>query len=439
MFEGFSLSFGSALTALLVFVTTVLVMWGLQLLKKERIAISVFSEKGAFYMVRLLQIIVFLWGLFFTVFFLELPFLDVVKQPLVAFDNFRVTPYVVFIVVTEFLLILLVRQGFSTFFRRWLAKKELKTSRMNTILMSIDIFIWLGGLFLILSTMNVPIRTLFTFPLFSFGKGNKVITVGSVVVLILVFSLTSWVLSLLEDVFMNVGAVDKESRPRRKAIFSIFKYFIWVLIVVLSLETIGVKLSVLIASSAAIFVGLGLGIQDIFKDLISGVFLNFEKNLREGDVIESEGIVGEVKEMGLRTTKIRTRDDIFMMVPNHQFITQPVINWSHFNQNTRFNVEVGVAYGSDVSKVEKLLLDCAIQNKRISSSPKPFVRFHNFGNSSLDFQLFFWTEETFKVENIKSEVRFSICQAFSEHGIQIPFPQQDVYIKEMRSGLPQED
>ena len=97
--------------------------------------------------------------------------------------------------------------------------------------------------------------------------------------------------------------------------------------------------------------------------------------------------------------------------------------------NTRFSVDVGVAYGSDTKLVTQILLDCANRNKNISVNPKPFVRFNNFGDSALEFQIYFWVEESFWVENIKSELRYSIDEEFRKNGVQIPFPQRDVHIK----------
>jgi small-conductance mechanosensitive channel len=114
-------------------------------------------------------------------------------------------------------------------------------------------------------------------------------------------------------------------------------------------------------------------------------------------------------------------------VPNHRLISNNIINWTHMESRTRFRVDVGVAYGSDTSLVEKTLLDCANDHPDIALTPKPFVRFVNFGDSSLDFQLYFWTEKTFGVENIKSSLRFRIDNAFTKNNIRIPFPQRDVH------------
>jgi small-conductance mechanosensitive channel len=212
------------------------------------------------------------------------------------------------------------------------------------------------------------------------------------------------------------------------SIFQIFRYVIWILAIGAALETIGIKFNLLIASSAALLVGLGLGLQQLFMDYVAGIIILFEGVIKVNDVVEIGDLVGEVRHIGLRTSKIETRDDYMIVVPNHKLVNDMLINWSHNRRLTRFNVEVGVAYGSNVRLVEKVLLECARENKEISNHPPSFVRFRDFGNSSLDFQLFFWTENTFRVENIKSMLRFAIDGQFRTHKIRIPFPQRDVHI-----------
>ena len=223
----------------------------------------------------------------------------------------------------------------------------------------------------------------------------------------------------------------KEFDPGRShAILQILKYVLWIAAILISLETVGIKLTLLLAGSAALLVGLGLGLQQIFQDIMSGVAILFEGILKVGDVVEiRDDIVGRVVEIGLRTSKIETRDNIIMVIPNSKFVTDIVINWSHLEKKTRFHVDVGVAYGSDVEKVSTVLLQCAAEQQKISASPKPFVRFTDFGNSSLDFQLYFWSTETFSVEFIKSELRFKIDAAFRQNGIHIPYSQRDIHIK----------
>jgi len=192
---------------------------------------------------------------------------------------------------------------------------------------------------------------------------------------------------------------------------------------------IGIDLSLVLTGSAALLVGLGFGIQDLFNDLISGVIILFEGNVDKGDIVDAGGLVGEVEELGIRTSKVKTQDGVTIVVPNSKFVSENVINWTNEEQLARFHVAVGVAYGSNVQLVKDLLLVCAAEHPQIEKEPESFVRFVNFGDSSLDFELHFWSEHIWIIENIKSDLRFSIDAIFRKNDISIPFPQRDVHIK----------
>ncbi len=216
---------------------------------------------------------------------------------------------------------------------------------------------------------------------------------------------------------------------RKDAVMKIVKYFLTVIVVVMGIEMLGFDPNVLIASSAALFVGLGFGLQDAFKDLISGIILLFEGTISKGDVIEVEGLVGTVQEIKLRTTAVRTRDDIYVLVPNHKFVSESVINWSESSKYTRFHVEVGVAYGTDTGMIHDLLKEIANNHERVLKKEETLVLFEEFGDSSLNFSLHFWTQEIWDVLKIKSEIRMEIDRQFKEKGISIPFPQRDLHLR----------
>ena len=260
--------------------------------------------------------------------------------------------------------------------------------------------------------------------------GDVVITVDSIVIVLLILIITFISLKILRGFFKKFISRNEAERRSYWSVYLIIRYVVWVVVIVLLMDTSGVKVSVILASITALLVGVGFGIQQLFSDLASGLVLLFERNLQINDVIQLEdGTVGKVIHIGLRTSKLKTREDIILVVPNSKFVNDKIINWSQMDYNTRFSVEVGVAYGSDTKLVTKILLDCANQNKHISPNPKPFVRFNNFGDSALEFQVFFWVMETFWVENIKSELRYAIDDEFRKNGIQIPFPQRDVHIR----------
>jgi len=256
------------------------------------------------------------------------------------------------------------------------------------------------------------------------------ITVSEVILALIVVLATKILIAIIKRVFVKkIYTIENVDRGKSHTIFQLVKYVLWILSILIVLEVIGIKITFFLAGSAALLVGLGLGLQEIFKDIVSGLFLLFEGNVKVNDVVELENEIGKVKDITFRTTKIETRDNIIVIIPNSRFITGNVINWSHIQKITRFYVSVGVAYGSDVQLVEQVLLACASEHQRIAKSPAPFVRFLDFGNSSLDFQLFFWTDDAFLVENIKSDLRFAINMAFRAKQIEIPFPQRDVHIR----------
>jgi small-conductance mechanosensitive channel len=144
-------------------------------------------------------------------------------------------------------------------------------------------------------------------------------------------------------------------------------------------------------------------------------------------VIEINDKVGRVFEIKLRSTRAITRDDKVLIIPNHLFLSETIFNYTQNHTKTRELVQVGVAYGSDVRKVEQLLLKCAKAEKTILKSPEPFVMFNNFGDSSLDFGLYYFVRDSFTDLRVKSNLRFAIDQIFRENNITIPFPQRDVH------------
>lgn len=255
------------------------------------------------------------------------------------------------------------------------------------------------------------------------------LTVYDLTIALVIIIGTFFLLKVVRKVFLGISE-KYDGKSSYWSIYLIVRYLVWTIVVILVLDTVGVKISVLLASITALLVGLGLGIQQLFNDIASGIVIIIERNVQIDDVIELEdGTVGRVLDIGLRTSKLKTRDDVIWIIPNSKFVNDKVVNWSHITDKNRFFVEIGVAYGSDVQKVAQLLKTCAAEHEKIMKTPVPFVRFKDFGSSALDFQLFFWVRESFQVENTKSDLRFKIDAAFRENSIVIPFPQRDLHIK----------
>lgn len=245
-------------------------------------------------------------------------------------------------------------------------------------------------------------------------------------IILLAAKMLTWLIKqVLLERYFNARKIDK---GRQLALKQFLSYIVWVLAVFGIMQLFGVS-SMLWASSAALLVGVGLGLQDSFKDLISGIIILMEGTVEVGDILEVDGIVARVVSIGLRTSKLETRDRVSILVPNSSLVVNKVTNWTHDDQPTRFHIEVGVAYGSDLQLVTELLKKSAEGHALVFKDPPVTVQFRNFGESSLDFHLLFYTKEFFRIEVVKSEIRYEIDKYFREHNVQIPFPQRDVWIR----------
>ncbi len=213
------------------------------------------------------------------------------------------------------------------------------------------------------------------------------------------------------------------------AIYQIVKYFVWVIAFGLILETIGIRVTVLVAGSAALLVGVGLGLQQTFNDVVSGIILLSERSIKIDDILEIDGDIVKIQDIGLRTSKGLNRDQISIIIPNSLITTNKVINWSHQTIHNRFRINVGVAYGSDVDLVSEVLRESALENIKVDSKDGVEVQLLDFADSSLNFQLLFYSDEIFRIERIKSDIRKVITRKFKENDIIIPFPQRDLHIK----------
>jgi small-conductance mechanosensitive channel len=254
----------------------------------------------------------------------------------------------------------------------------------------------------------------------------QVYTLISLFAIFLAARFLTWIIRRF--IFLN----RKTSRIERGSAFSLYqisKYFIWVMAIGFALETIGINLTVLIAGSAALLVGVGLGLQQTFNDFISGIILLAEGSTKVGDVLEIEGDVVLVKSIGLRTSKVVNRDEIIILLPNSLMTNNKVINWSHQIKKTRFKINVRVAYGSNVDLVMSLLEESVREHPRITEKTNIEARLLDFGESSLNFQVLFYSEEVFRIGRILSDIRVIINRKFHEKNITIPFPQRDLHIR----------
>lgn len=262
-----------------------------------------------------------------------------------------------------------------------------------------------------------------------FNVGEYSLTLYALIKVVLMIFIVKLILWAIKNAFDKAWSFRKLDLGSEYALFKIVSYLIWIIAVVLILEMLGVKITILIAGSAALMVGVGLGLQQTFTDIISGIILLFEGSTKVNDILSVDGTVVRVEKIGLRTSKVKNRDDVTIIIPNSQIVTNKVVNWSHQQIKTRFHISVGVAYGSDVDLVMRLLEESATKHKMTSKSPKPEARFVSFGDSSLDFELLFWSKDIFRVERAMSDIRRTIDRKFRENDVSIPFPQMDLHLK----------
>lgn len=263
---------------------------------------------------------------------------------------------------------------------------------------------------------------------FHYGEGEKSIhiTISLLLLLFAAMLMTGFVLKWLRRFFTR--KMETEDKLKFISIFKFIKYVVYVVVILLTMSAAGINVTVILTASAALFVGLGLALQELFQDIIGGVFIIIDKSLRVGDIVEVNGKVGKVFEIKLRTTRAITRDDKVIIIPNHHFISDIIYNYTQNHKSTREKVSVGVAYGSDVELVTRLLLETVQEQKGVLKNPKSFVLFEDFGDSSLLFSVNFFVSDSFSDPRTKSEIRYRIDTKFRANNVSIPFPQRDVHI-----------
>ena len=240
------------------------------------------------------------------------------------------------------------------------------------------------------------------------------------------------VASLILTVFRKLLSrkMPREDKKKFKVVFGHARRLIYLLIVLVTFHSLGINVTGIFAASAALLIGIGLALQTFFQDIISGVFILVDQSVHVGDIIELEGKVGKVDEIKLRTTRATTADNKVLVIPNHLYLTNSLYNWTQNGTMTRESVSVGVAYGSDVQLVKKLLLQAASNQPEVLDTPEPTVLFTDFGDSSLNFKVVFTLADSFNARFPQSNIRFEIDRLFRENGVSIPFPQRDIHIIE---------
>lgn len=220
----------------------------------------------------------------------------------------------------------------------------------------------------------------------------------------------------------------------------LIKYLIYSIATIIMLRSLGMNLDLFLTATTFLLVGVGLGLQTIFRDYFSGILLLVEGTIKVGDVLEietlngQENFVAKMVQINLRTSKVQTRDEKVLVIPNSKLTHESVINWSAGSKITRFLIPITFHYGVDSDLVRKILIECAEKHPEVLKSRKPIVRLLKFGDYGLEMDLVFWAKQNLYIEILKSDIRFDIDTAIRRHGITIPYPQTDIHLNPNQSG-----
>ena len=277
-----------------------------------------------------------------------------------------------------------------------------------------------------------PVKTFLDSENLSFSIGQTRISAylmtKALITIVLFFLITGILSEFGEKRIKSIRGIHSSNKALINKAFHIFIYFFGFII---ALNILGIDLTAFAIFSGAIGIGIGFGLQKITSNFISGLILLFEKSIENGDMVElSDGTYGLIRKTSARYTLLETFEGREMMIPNEDFIINRVTNWTFNNRKGRLELNIGVAYESDIEKAMELILEAAREHPRCMDDPGPSCYLKEFGDSSVNFMLFFWVEDVSHGRyRAKSDVMMCVWKKFKEHNITIPFPQRDIYIK----------
>ncbi|MCP4131895.1 MAG: mechanosensitive ion channel [bacterium] len=301
------------------------------------------------------------------------------------------------------------------------------------------LFLVIGGISIGFKIAGIDRSVFYYFYTFIFKPffhiGSSPISVMSISLLLIIISASIFISKYAANL------LDKDVYPEtslelgvQNVINTFLKYFIVTIGLIIGLQVNGINLSVFATIGAALMVGIGFGLQNLASNFISGIVILLERPIKVGDYVEVEGIYGIIEHINARSTLIKTRENILMIVPNSKFISENVINWSHNDDNVLLKIPIGIAYESDPEQAKRVLLDIAKQSSYVMDTPSPNVLLNQFGNSSVDMVLEVWTSNMRLRHEVISDINFAVSRRFSEEGIRIPFPQLDIHMRGQDEG-----
>jgi small-conductance mechanosensitive channel len=266
------------------------------------------------------------------------------------------------------------------------------------------------------------------------------VSLYDIIALVFIFIIAKMVLKIVKiNIRRKFRAKNDYNKASEFVYIQIAKYIIYLFAIIFALKAVDIDITILLTGSAALLVGIGLGLQDVFKDMFSGIVLLVEGNVRVGDIVEisnggkTQAIVAKILKINVRTTQIETREGNVLIIPNGKLTQEFVENWSHGSELTRFTIQLSVEYNADTELVTRLLKQAALAHPKVKKTKEVIVRLANFGSSGLEMELIFWADQSWDINNYRSEIRMEINRLFKEYSITIPYPQTTVHLNSSAS------
>jgi small-conductance mechanosensitive channel len=340
-----------------------------------------------------------------------------------------------YVVAVAFSLPVVIISIFGNLVSAWLIVKAITLFfPRNKMFRFLSILIWIIAA---LRILNIYQETINLLDSLAFSSGNLRISLLLIIKAIIIFSVLFWLAGKVSRIVTSrIDSSDGLTPSIKVLLNKIAKFLIFTSAVLFTLSSVGIDLSAFAFLGGAIGVGLGFGLQKIVSNFISGIIILVDKSIKPGDVVEIGNVYGWVRKLDIRFVSVVTRSGKEFLIPNEDFITKEVINWSYSDELVRVDAEVGVSYDSDLRQVQELMMQAIEEKERILTDPAPNVLLMGFGDSSVNFEIRFWISDPRNgIQNIRSQVLLSIWDNFKEHDIEIPFPQRDYHLRSLPEDL----
>lgn len=257
------------------------------------------------------------------------------------------------------------------------------------------------------------------------------LSIGQVIAAIIVLFTTRIIINIVKVIlYKYFKKRDSIDETKRYTFIQLSRYIIYTIGIVIAIKILVGNITGLLIGASALFVGLGLGLREFFTDIIGGIIIYTEGNIKVNDILELNNEACKIEKINLRTSQVKTLDGKIIIVPNSKLTQENVVNWSLSDKSTRFLVEVNVSYGCDTEKVRTLLYDAALKHPKVDRRHPITIFIKDFGERGIEFQLYFWINKTWESPIIQSDIRFAIDKLFREHNVNIPAPQRELHVKQ---------